>query len=133
MHFTPVPRWLMIVSVAIVVLLLFSYATYAQEKLPPRFDSLAKNEHFRIVRVLGMPEVQPTFGQTSAISADGKWAIYAEDLSSGDDEKPKLRTRLLLYDLQAKTWPREFDIDGKSVTALDLSRDGGKVDRKSVV
>ncbi len=74
-----------------------------------------------------MPELQPSFGQTSAISSDGKWAIYAEDLSSGDDEKPKLRTRLLLYDLQAKTWPREFEIDGKSVTALDLSHDGGKV------
>src|SRR5271166_3973849 len=96
-------------SVAIVISLLLTCATYAQEKLPPRFDPLAKNDRFRIVRVLGMPELQPSLGQTSAISADGKWAIYAEDLSSGDDEKPKLRTRLLLYDLQAKTWPREFE------------------------
>jgi WD40 repeat protein len=114
-------------SVAIVVVLMLACSAYAQEKLPPRFDPLTKNERFRIVRVLGTPELRPTFAQTSAISADGKWAIYAEDLSSGDDEKPRLKTRLLLYDLQTKAWPREFDIDGKSVTALDLSRDGGKV------
>ena len=81
---------------------------------------------FGFCAVLGMPEVQPSFGQTSAISAEGKWALFAEDLSSGNVEKPSLRTRLLLYDLQAKTWPREFEIDGSAVTALDLSRDGDK-------
>jgi WD40 repeat protein len=113
-------------SVALAISLLLTCSTYAQEKLPPRFEPLTKNDRFRLVRVLGMPELQPNFGQTSAISADGKWALYAEDLSSGSDEKPRLRTRLLLWDLQAKTWPREFEIDGKSVTALDLARDGGK-------
>jgi WD40 repeat protein len=95
--------------------------------VPPRFDPLAKNERFRLRRVLGMPELPPAFEQTSAISADGKWAIYAEDLSSGDVDKPKLRTRLLLFDLQTKSWPREFDIDGKTVDAVDFSRDGSKV------
>lgn len=99
----------------------------AQEKLPPRFEPLVKNERLRLIRVLGMPELQPSVLPTSAISGDGKWAIHAEDLSSGDADNPTLRTRLLLFDLQAKTWPREFEIDGKSVSALDLSHDGGKV------
>lgn len=102
-------------------------SAFAQDKLPPRFEPLLKNEHFRLTRVLGMPELRPTLGPTSAISADGKWALFAEDLSSGDGEAVRLRTRLLLYDLQAKTWPREFDIEGKSVTALDLAADGGTV------
>jgi WD40 repeat protein len=114
-------------AVAIIVAMVCCVSSVvAQEKLPPRFEPLAKNDRFRLLRVLGMPELRPTFAQTSAISGDGKWAIYAEDLSTGDDEKPHLRTRLLLYDLQAKSWPREFEIDGRAITALDLSHDGGK-------
>jgi WD40 repeat protein len=97
-----------------------------QEKLPPRFDAFAKNERFRLVRVLGTPEMPPIFHQASAFSADGKRAIYALDLSTGADDRPQLRTRLYLWDVQAKTWPREIDIDGKSLTALVLSADGSK-------
>ncbi len=115
-------------SLAIVALILFLVSGVgAQEKLPPRFAPLTKNERFRLVRVLGMPELQPTLQPTSAISADGKWAIFAEDITSSDGKNWHFRTRLLLFDLQAKTWPREFEIDGKTVTALDLSQDGAKV------
>ena len=98
----------------------------AQEKpspIPPRFNALAKNDRFRLVRVLGMPELPAN--SPSSFSADGKYALFAEDFTSGAEKKP--RSRLLLFDLKAKTWPREFDIVGKSVAALSLSSDGSKV------
>jgi WD40 repeat protein len=111
---------------------------FAQDKndaIPLRFQSLAKNERFRLARILGDPELPPTGNPTSAFSADGKRAVYAEDLSSAsemkDQDKTKvelrLRTRLLLWDLQAKSWPREFEVAGKSVHALQMTTDGGKV------
>jgi WD40 repeat protein len=103
---------------------------FTQEEIaaiPPRFQALAKNDRFRLLRVLGTPELAATYGQTSAFSADGKRAIYAEDLSTGAAEMPHLRTRLLLWDVPAKAWPREFEIAGKSVTALCLSADGRRV------
>jgi WD40 repeat protein len=112
---------------AIFALCCVAIPALAQEKPPPRFEPLTKNDRFRLVRVLGMPELRPSFSPTSAISADGKWAFYAEDLSTEGEKELRLKTRLLHYDVQAGTWPREFEIDGKSVTALDLSGDGGKV------
>lgn len=104
----------------------------AQDGLPPRFGVLAKNEHFKLLRVMGTPELPAIYHQASAFSADGKRAIYCEDLSTGgaerekDKEKPRprLRTRLHLWDIPARGWPREIEIDGKNVTALALSADG---------
>ena len=102
----------------------------AQDKsaaIPPRFQSLAKDGRFRLTRILGTPEMAPTFGHTSSFSADGKLAVYAEDLTTGDEKTPRLRSRLLIWDLQSKAWPREIDFTGKNVTALTLSADGSKV------
>jgi WD40 repeat protein len=110
--------------------LLFFVASQAgaQQPVPPRFDPLAKNERFRLLRVHGLPEVLVTFwGPLSGLTSDGKFALFTEDLSTRTDEKTQLRTRLLLYDLIAKTWPREFEIEGKDVTALDMSADCGRV------
>jgi WD40 repeat protein len=95
----------------------------AQRAVPPRFEPLAKNERFRLTAVLGLPELRANFFHVSTFSGDGKYALFAEDLSSGTDDKLQLRTRLLLFDLNAKTWPREFDLPGR-VTATDLSADG---------
>ncbi|HZZ78513.1 MAG TPA: WD40 repeat domain-containing protein [Gemmataceae bacterium] len=100
---------------------------FAQEKLPARFAPLTKNDRFRLVRVMGMPELPAVYMPTSAISANGRWAVFAEDLSSGSDATPSFRTRLLVWDLQALAWPREIMIDGKNVIALILSQDGSKV------
>ena len=65
---------------------------FAQE-FPPRFEPLAKNDRFRLMRVLGSPEIPATFNPTTTFSADGKFAIYAEDLSGGADDMPRLRAR----------------------------------------
>jgi WD40 repeat protein len=101
-------------------------AQQSTDALPPRFAPLAKNDRFRLVRVLGTPEMPAIHHQASAFSADGKLAVYAEDLSSGGDDKPRLRTRLLVWDLPARSWPREIEIDEKNVSALALSADGSK-------
>lgn len=100
----------------------------AQEKLspiPPRFNALAKNDRFRLVGVLGSPELPTTYPSVSAISADGRCATYVENLSSGDDKQTHLRSRLLVWDLPPKRWPREIELAGKYVSALALSADGG--------
>ena len=101
---------------------------FTQEKsaIPPRFQPLAKNARFQLMRVLGTPEMPPIHHQASAFSVDGKLAVYAEDLSGGAADKPHLRTRLLLWDMATKAWPREIEIDGKNVTAMCLSADGTK-------
>jgi WD40 repeat protein len=94
------------------------------DAIPPRFQALAKNERFKLTRILGTPELHPASGPTTAFSADGKRAVYVEDLTTGADDKPAFRSRIIVLDVQAKMWPREIDIGGKSVTALDLSADG---------
>ncbi|MBI3823671.1 MAG: hypothetical protein HY289_13460, partial [Planctomycetes bacterium] len=98
----------------------------AQDGLPARFGALGKNDRFKLLRVMGTPEMPPIYHQASAISADGKRAIYAEDLTTGGDDKerPRLRTRLHLWTLPPQSWPREIEIDGKNVTALAISADG---------
>ncbi len=92
--------------------------------LPARFDSFKKNEHLRLIRVYGAPEMPATFAATSAFTADGKLAVYYEDLSTGDEAKPILRGRLHVWDVEKKSWPREIDIAGKSLFAIALSADG---------
>src|SRR5262249_35998834 len=94
--------------------------------LPPRLQPLLKNDRFRLVRVLGTPEVLPIYHHASTISADGKRGIYAEDLSTGDDDARQLRTRLHVWDLTTAGWPRELEFDGKNVTALAISPDGSR-------
>jgi WD40 repeat protein len=95
------------------------------QPIPPRFESMLKNERFRLVGVMGDPEIGSR--QTgAAFSADGNRAVYAEDFSTGNDEKPHLRSRLLVWDIKTKAWPREIYIEDKTVTALALSADGGR-------
>ncbi len=101
-------------------------AATAQDKLPPRFQTLTKDSPFRLARILGTPELQPTFNPTSAFGADGKRAVHVEDLTSGDDDKPHFRSRLFVWEIGANGWPREFEIAGKSVTALALSPEANK-------
>src|SRR5580765_5277443 len=93
------------------------------QDLPSRFGPLVKNERFRLVRVLGTPEMPISFGQMSAFSADGKRAVYAEDLSTGGEDKLTLRARISVWD-EAGDWPRELELAGKNITALSLSADG---------
>jgi WD40 repeat protein len=97
------------------------------QELPPRFQAIAKEGRIRLTSILGTPELQPAYSATTAFSADGKRAIYVEDLSSGNDDKPILRSRLIVTTPQSPAWPREFEVPGKSVTALALSADGSKV------
>src|SRR5438270_774876 len=84
---------------------------FTQEKdaVPPRLQPLANNDRFQLVRVLGTPEIHPAgFGPTSAFSADGKKAIYVEDLSTGDEKSPRLHTRVLIWNVGSNAWPREI-------------------------
>ena len=112
-----------------------SIRQHNSDAIPARFELLAKNDRFRLARVLGDPELPPSGNPTSAFSADGKRAIYAEDLSTSSDVKDgdkkkvelRFRTRLLLWDLLTKSWPREIDVAGKSVHALQMTLDGTKV------
>ncbi len=97
------------------------------DALPPRFGALAKNERFRLLRVLGTPELPATYHQAAAISTDGKRGVFAEDLSIRTAEELRLRTRLHVWDLSVKNWAREIEIEGKSVEALALAADGSKV------
>lgn len=99
----------------------------SQEKIPPRFQALAKDGRIRLTRILGTPELHPAFGATSAFAADGKTAIYVEDLTTVVDEKPVFRSRLVVDDPASNEWPREIDLPGKNVTALHLTADGTKV------
>lgn len=103
--------------------------SFAQDKngpIPPRFQAFTKDGRLRLTRMLGSPEIQPAFTATTAFSADGKRALYVEDLTTVAEDQPAFRSRLLLWDVDAKGWPREFDIAGKSVTALALSPDASK-------
>jgi len=102
----------------------------AQEKtgdLPPRFQSIAKDGRIRLTRILGTPELHTAFNPTTAISRDGKRALYVEDLTSVADDKPAFRSRLIVTTPQAPAWPREIEVPGKSVGAIALSADGSKV------
>ncbi len=110
----------------LIALSFLAVSQVSAQEIPPRFGPLLKNDRFRLVRVLGTPEMPPIYHQASAFSAQGNRAVYAEDLTSGSDDTPRLRTRLLVWDLPAKSWPREITIDGKNVTALALSADGSK-------
>jgi len=106
-----------------ILAILICFGSVAAQELPPRFAPLLKNERFQLLRVMGTPEMPPSFLKVSAFSADGKRAVYAEDLSSGGDDKVTLRVRINVWDNGA-TWPREFELQGKNVTALSLSADG---------
>ena len=111
--------------VCLLVVAFAATASFAQE-IPARFNALTKNAQFRLQRVLGDPELPMAFDPLSSYSADGKRLISAEDLSLAPEGKPdqkapgdpQLRTRLLLWDLPAKSWPREIELAGKRVTAL---------------
>src|SRR5919109_385486 len=113
--------------IACVALALACASLHAQEtSIPPRFQALAKDGHFRLKRILGTPEMPPAFNPTTAFSPDGKRAVYVEDLTTGADDMPRFRARVHVWDVQKKPWPREIDIDGKNVTALALSASGDK-------
>ncbi len=114
--------------ISLVIVALVGSSALAQSTdanaLPARFAPLLKNEHLRLLRVLGTPEMQVSFASTSSFSADGKQAVYYEDLSTGDENHPILRGRLHVWDVAGKKWPREIELAGKSVYAIALSADG---------
>src|SRR4051812_19104032 len=99
------------------VLCFTSVFALAQD-VPSRFANVAKGTPFKLLRVFGSPEMHPAFGPTSAFSADGKRAVYVEDLTTGADDKPSFRARVYVWDVEKKGWPREIEIDGKNVIAL---------------
>src|SRR5436190_563018 len=76
-------------TLAFLIVLLSISAVRAQD-IAPRFQALAKNERFKLIRIHGTPELRATLGPTTAFSADGKRALYVEDLSGGTDEEPML-------------------------------------------
>lgn len=104
----------------------FSSTTVAQDKfvIPPRFQELDKNGRLKLTRILGTPEMQPAVGATTAFTANGKRAVYVEDLTTGAADKPAFRARVHVWNAESKAWPREFEIAGKSVTCLTMSADG---------
>ena len=109
--------------------LVYPTSIVAQDKtgfIPPRYQTLAKEGRVRLKGILGAPEMHPAYSPTTRFTADGKRAIYVEDLTTGGHEKPSYRSRLSIWDVEAKGWPREIDVDGKNVSALDLSRNGAK-------
>ena len=79
------------------LLTLVSLAAASAQPIPTRLEPLAKNERFKLERVHGLPRVPHG---ASAISADGKLALYVENFV--DEEKP-LKYRLLVYDLVEKS------------------------------
>ena len=87
----------------------------AQQAVPPRFEPLAKNERFRVTGVHGLPELP--VGRPSAISADGKNAIFVDNDIQG------VRSRLLVFDFDKKNWPREYEISNRTVESLSVSAD----------
>lgn len=95
--------------------------------VPPRFQSFAKDGSLRLVSVLGSPEMHPAVNATTAFTPDGKRAVYVEDLTTGMGDKAIYRSRVLVWNVESKSWPREFDIAGKSVTAIALSGNGDKI------
>src|SRR6188768_2978344 len=97
------------------IVLSISTAFAVGQNVPPRSANVAKGTPFRLLRVLGSPEMHPAFGPTSAFSADGKRAVYVEDLTTGVDDKPSFRARVYVWDIEKKGWPREIEIDGKNV------------------
>jgi WD40 repeat protein len=101
----------------------FSFAQQAAA-LPGRYCDLGKDARFRLLRILGTPELHPTYTSTSAFSADRRVAVYVEDLSTGADDKPMFRSRIIVGAPGGKVWPREIDVPGKTVTALCISADG---------
>jgi len=87
--------------VALVALSLHSAS--AQDVIPPRYHAIAKDGRFRLKNILGSPEMHPAFNPTTAFSADGKRAIYVEDLTSGADDRPVFRSRLMVWDVEKKS------------------------------
>ncbi len=114
--------------VSLIAVFVGTSTTNAQDTnaLPPRFQELGKDGRLRLTRILGSPEMQPALGATTAFTADGKRAIYVEDLTTGAADKPAFRARVHVWNADSKAWPREFEIAGKSVTCLTLSADGKK-------
>jgi WD40 repeat protein len=92
--------------------------------LPPRFQAIGKEGRLRLTRILGTAELHPTFATTPTFSADGKVGVYVEDLSTGADNKPSLRSRILVWDTQKKGWPREIEVPDRNISAVALSADG---------
>src|SRR5262245_30539033 len=95
-------------------LIIASIATNSiAQSIPPRFQSLGKDSRLQLKRILGSPEMHPTFNPSTAFTADGKRAIYVEDLTTGGEDKPSFRARIHVWDVVSKAWPREIEIAGK--------------------
>ena len=86
----------LVLSLAIVALIGSSVSAQSTDvgALPKRFDAFKKNEHLKLVRVYGSPELPASFASTSVFTPDGGFAVYYEDLSTGEESKPILRGRL---------------------------------------
>src|SRR6478752_2381731 len=88
------------------------------QQIPPRYRVLAKNEHFRLTRILGTPEMAAAHTPTSALSANGRRAVYVEDLTTGSDETPHFRSRVIWWDPESAAQPTEIELDKLGVTAI---------------
>jgi WD40 repeat protein len=97
----------------------------AAPSIPARYQAIAKTPHTRLLEVYGSPEVQPGFGATAAYSANGKWAVFASTMPTGDDNTPPM-SQLFVWDVEHGSLAKEIPLDGRAITALALSADGAQ-------
>jgi WD40 repeat protein len=94
----------------------------AGEKAPlsPRYQSIEKTAHTRLVGVYGHPEVEAAAGHEVAFSHDGKLGLFA---GGGPFFTPGARgdAVLSLWDVDKGVLLHEWKIPNASVTALDIS------------
>ena len=116
--------------VAIILIALFTPHAFSQDKLPPRFDTFAKSGPFRLTRILGTPEIQLDGISASAFSPDGKFAVYVEVLSRGDEKTPNMHSRISVCDTNAKTWPRKSKSRARPLPRLTFRKTAARFWRR---
>jgi hypothetical protein len=104
--------------------LLHAAPLFAQEEtvLPPRFQALTKDGRFRLARVLGSPEIQASFGPTSAFSADGSQLAYVPfyllDLTTLSRAFLPATVHLVLFGMVVRMFSARKDRDFAFLAAL---------------
>jgi WD40 repeat protein len=95
--------------------------------IPPRYQAIRKTKHTRLVQVYGSGEVQPGLGQVGAFTASGDRAVFASNVPVGEETDPPL-CHLFVWDLRKNAFAleKEIALEGRAVTALALTPDGGR-------
>ncbi len=89
--------------------------------LPSRYQPFEKSARLKLRQALGSPELHPSMGHTSAISSDGKIAVYVSHVVADDMVRD---SNLWVWDLAKRRMARELPLPGQNVSALALTPDG---------